>query len=205
MILDEESDPLVVPARQGRAVVLHRGQQVRITDICGRQVGDVFVYNAADLSEHHSASHTRTHTGRLFPEVGGCFVTNHRRPILTYLADTSPGVHDMLIAACDPERYAALGDPIHASCAENLLAAMAALGHPALPFIPQPINIFMRVRPAEDGSLSWLDAATAPGDSITFRAEMDCILVVSACPQDHVVINGDGPTPLALSVLASDN
>ncbi|WP_454198644.1 DUF1989 domain-containing protein [Nocardia sp. Marseille-Q1738] len=194
-------EPVTIPARQARSVTLRTGERLRITDIGGGQVGDVFAYNVDDLTEHHSASHTRTHTSRLFPALGESFVTNRRRPILTYLADTSPGLHDMLIAACDPERYAAYGDPNHPNCADNLRQAMADLGHRALPLVPQPINVFMRIPVAADGELSWLEAATAPGDSITFRAEMDCLVVVSACPQDRNVINGAGPTPLALTVL----
>ncbi|WP_280234667.1 urea carboxylase-associated family protein [Nocardia cyriacigeorgica] len=193
--------PVTVPARQARSVTVRTGERVRITDIGGGQVGDVFAYNADDLTEYHSAAHTRTHTSRLFPALGESFVTNRRRPILTYLADTSPGVHDMLIAACDPERYAAYGDPDHASCADNLRQAIAELGHPALPFIPQPINVFMRIPVDDAGHLSWLTAPTAPGDSIIFRAEMDCLVVVSSCPQDHNVINGSGPSPLTLTIL----
>lgn len=192
---------VTVPARQARAVTLRIGERVRITDVDGGQVGDVFAYNADDITEYHSASHTRTHTGRLFPALGESFVTNRRRPILTYLADTSPGVHDMLIAACDPERYAAYGDADHASCADNLRCIMTDLGYPALQAIPQPINIFMRIPVTADGTLSWLEAATVPGDSITFRAEMNCLVVVSSCPQDHNVINGSGPTPLTLTIL----
>ncbi|WP_306360930.1 urea carboxylase-associated family protein [Nocardia sp. CC227C] len=196
-------EPVTIPAGQGRAVTLRAGAGLRITDVDGGQVGDVFAYNRHDLTEHHSASHTRTHTERLFPALGQSFVTNRRRPILTYLADTSPGMHDMLIAACDPERYAAYGDLDHASCAENLCRALTELGYDAPPFIPQPINVFMRIPVAADDSLSWLAAATAPGDAITFRAEMDCLIVVSACPQDHNAINGAAPTPLALTILPS--
>lgn len=194
-------EPVTVPARQARSVLLRTGDRVRITDVAGGQVGDVFAYNADDITEYHSAAHTRTHTSRLFPELGEAFVTNRRRPILTYLADTSPGTHDMLIAACDPERYAAYGDPGHASCAENLALAMAGLGYPALPHIPQPVNVFMRIPVGADGDLSWFAAPTRPGDAITFRAEMDCLVVVSSCPQDHNVINGAGPSPLTLTVL----
>ncbi|MBF6073175.1 DUF1989 domain-containing protein [Nocardia beijingensis] len=193
-------EPITIPARQARSVTLRRGDELTVIDLCGGQVGDVFAYNAYDIAEYHSAGHTRTHNGRLFPALGEYFVTNRRRPILGYRNDTSPGVHDMLIAACDPERYAAYGDPDHASCAENLRRAMAELGHGALPVIPQPINVFMRIPVAADGTLSWLEAATEPGDAITFRAEMDCIVVVSACPQDHNVINGTGPTSLAMKV-----
>ncbi|WP_432936607.1 DUF1989 domain-containing protein [Kribbella sp. CA-253562] len=191
----------LVPARSGRAVRVARGEFVRVTDLEGGQVGDLFAFVAGDRSgEHLSAAHTRTATSRLWPAIGETFVTDRRRPILTLVEDTSPGFHDLLIAACDPQRYAGLGAPGHPSCAENLATALAPAGLSA-PVIPQPVNVFMRVQADRDGRLDWLPAATTAGDSVTFRAELDCVVVLSACPQDLTVINGTHPTDLALDVL----
>ena len=81
----------------------------RVIDVEGGQVGDLFAFVAGDRDEYLSASHTRAHTQRLFPAIGEPFVSNRRRPLLELVADDSPGVHDMLIAACDPERYRELG------------------------------------------------------------------------------------------------
>lgn len=190
----------VVPAGAGRAVTLRAGQQVSVVDVEGGQVGDVFAYAADDPTEHLSASHTRTHTSRLFPHVGEAFVTNRRRPILTLVADTSPGAHDMLIAACDPERYRALGAPNHASCANNLRTALSQ-HRLRTDIIPQPINVFMRIPVGPSGDLSWLPAASRAGDTITFAAAIDCVFVVSACPQDLNAINGERPTALEIEIL----
>jgi uncharacterized protein YcgI (DUF1989 family) len=139
-------------------------------------------------------------TSRLFPAVGEAFVTDRRRPILALADDDSPGSHDMLIAACDPARYAALGVPEHRSCAQNLDLALAELGM-SVTVTPQPVNVFMRIPVEEQGRLRWLPAPSRPGDSITFEAVMDCVVVVSACPQDQVGINGGEPTSLAIDVL----
>jgi len=192
---------IAVPASEGRAVAVRAGQRVRVVDIEGGQVGDVFAFAADDPGEYLSASHTRTHTSRLFPHVGEAFVTDKRRPILTLAGDTSPGAHDMLIAACDPERYRALGvDAEHASCAGNLRTALSQLGlHTDV--IPQPVNVFMRIPVDAGGDLRWLAAASRAGDAITFAAEMDCVVVVSACPQDLNAINGDRPTALEIEIL----
>jgi uncharacterized protein YcgI (DUF1989 family) len=191
-----------VPGGAGRAVRVRAGELVRVVDIDGGQVGDVFAFAAATPDEHHSGAHTRAATSRLFPAVGEPFVTDRRRPILTLVADTSPGHHDMLIAACDPQRYAQLGAPGHRSCATNLREALAAVGHPYSGPVPQPINVFMRIPVAADDTLSWLPASTAPGDAITFRAELDAVVAVSSCPQDLVGINRGAPSPLAVEVLA---
>ncbi|ORA35064.1 DUF1989 domain-containing protein [Mycobacterium aquaticum] len=199
MELTNTTSRTTVPAGAGHAVTLRHGDRVRVIDAEGGQVGDVFAYAAGDLTEYLSASHTRTTTGRLFPEMGEHFVTNRRRPILTLIEDTSPGIHDMLIAACDAERYRALGVTGHPSCAVNLRKALAQLGFSAAD-VPQPVNVFMNIPVADDGVLSWLPAVSRPGDAVEFEAAMDCVVVVSACPMDLNGINGHRPTPLVIEL-----
>lgn len=192
---------ILIPAREGRAVPVPAGGRFRVVDVEGQQVGDLFAFSARDVGEYASAAHTRVGIARLFPRVGEAFLTNRRRPILTLLAEDSPGVNDMLMAACDPERYRLLGvTGWHASCQENLRRAMAGLGHPSVE-VPQPINLFMDVPIGPDGALSFKAAGTRAGDSVTLRAEMDAIVVLSACPQDLNPINGPGPTSLAVDLL----
>ncbi|WP_433158590.1 DUF1989 domain-containing protein [Kribbella sp. CA-247076] len=208
MVTETLSGRVVVPARSGRAIRLDRGARFRIVDLAGAQVGDLFAFGYDGrpvLTEHLSASHTRAHTERTFPAVGEDFVTDRRRPILRLVADDSPGRHDLLIAACDPERYAVLGVPDHPSCAQNLTDALERLGLGSGVPVPQPVNVFMNVPVAADGSLRWLPAPTAPGDSITFEAMTDCVVVVSACPQDLTGINGTEPSPLAIDQLGVDH
>lgn len=197
MSLTEMRGPLRIPAGEARAVALATAAAVRVVDVEGQQVADVFAFTAADIDEYASAEHTRMHVDRLFPRPGESFVTNRRRPIVRLERDDSPGVHDMLCAACDPTRYAALGAPSHRSCQDNLRSVIADLGFPRVE-IPQPINLFMNVPVGADGALSLQPAVTRAGDSVTLRAELDLVLVVSACPQDLAPINGEGPTDLAL-------
>ena len=191
-----------VPAREARAVRIDAGGRFRVVDVEGGQVVDLFAFSARDVEEYASAEHTRVAIDRLFPRPGQMFWTNHRRPILRFEQDRSPGVHDMLCAACDSSRYAGLGVAgWHASCQENLRRVMRELGHPAVE-VPQPINLFMNIPVRQDGSIGWEPALTAAGDSVTIRAERDCLVVLSACPQDIVAINNHAPGPLTLAVLA---
>lgn len=196
-----------IPAREGRGVRVQAGGRFRVVDPEGGQVGDLFAFCADDVGEYASAEHTRVYVNRLFPRPGEHFVTNRRRPILFFEEDASPGAHDMLCAACDPTRYAGLGvEGWHASCQENLQRAMRELGHEHVE-IPQPINLFMNIPVTmetsrqEDGTIGWEPALTGPGDSVVFRAERDCYVVVSACPQDIVNINRKNPTPLVIELL----
>src|ERR1700681_328790 len=160
-------------------------------------------FAAADPGEYLSASHTRTSTSRLFPRIGEQFITNRRRPILTLVADTSPGVHDMLIAACDPERYRMLGAPGHASCADNVHNALAQIGL-TTETVPQPVNVFMNIPVGTEGDLSCLPAVSRPGDAVTFAAAMDCAVVLSAWPMDLNAINGQRPTSLAIDIMSTN-
>ncbi len=192
-----------IPAREGRGVRVASSARVRVVDLEGGQVGDLFAFDADDVGEYASAEHTRVAVSRLFPRLGESFVTNRRRPILSLEEDTSPGVHDMLCAACDPTRYAGLGvEGWHASCQENLRRVMAEFGHEHEGVeVPQPINLFMNIPVLEDGALGWEPALTKPGDYVQLRAERDCYIVVSACPQDLITINGGTPSALAIEML----
>ncbi|OLF15918.1 DUF1989 domain-containing protein [Actinophytocola xanthii] len=190
-----------IPAREGRAVALRAGEGLRVVTEEGGQVGDLFAVLVGTPPEWLSAAHTRGHLSRLFPAVGEQFLTDRRRPVLTLTEDTSPGRHDMLIPACDPARYRALGvRGWHASCAENLRTALAGTGV-AVGTVPQPVNVFMDIPVTADGELLWRESPAGPGAAVAFRAELDCLVVVSACPQDVVGINSGGTKPLVLERL----
>jgi uncharacterized protein len=202
-VIDTTTETTLVPGGEGRVVHVGEGQRVRITDVKGGQVGDLFGFAIADPAEYASAEHTRVAIRRLFPRPGDPVLTNRRRPILSVVEDASPGRHDMLYAACDPARYALLGaDPSHRSCVANLRQALREHGL-GITAVPQPLNIFMDVRVQEDGTLVPHPASSRPGDYITFRAAMDCLVVLSSCPMDVVNINSGGITPLELRVYDS--
>lgn len=198
---DTVTTSVEVPAREGRMVRVRAGQAIRVTDVQGTQVADTWAFCVDDPIEHLSAQHTRAFNSRLFPEIGQAFVTNRRRKILVLERDDSPGIHDMLMAACDAARYAGLGvEGWHASCEENLQKALSEYGIERAT-APQPVNLFMNIPVKPDTTLGWDPAPSGPGDSVTLRAQMDCIVAVSSCPQDIVVINGGDPTPILLEVL----
>lgn len=184
-----------LPARSGRALRLAAGEAIRIVNTHGSQVVDFWAFNAEDLTEFLSMEHLRASIGTIFPRAGQALVTNRRRPILDFEADTSPGVHDTLIAACDTHRYDLLGcNGYHDNCRDNLFAGMAALGLTP-PECPSPLNLWMNIPVGADGAISWNEPVSAPGDYVILRARMGCVVAMSACPQDIVPINGRGLSP----------
>ena len=194
------SQLVIIPARGGKAAFVEAGQRIRVINTHGQQVVDTWAFRRDELTEFMSMEHSRTFLSRIMARVGDSMVTNHRRPILTLVEDTtvegdSAGIHDTLLAACDRYRYELLGcEGYHDNCTDNLAAALAELGL-TRPETPSPWNLFMNIPVAADGSVAFVAPVSKPGDYVTLRAEMDCVVAFSACPQDVVPINGVNCTP----------
>ena len=179
-----------IPARRGKAARLLKGQRVRVINTTGQQVVDTWAFVAADLNEFMSMEHSRVAIGRIVPQIGDALVTNRRRPILTLVEDNSGGVHDTLFAACDRWRYETLGcAEYHDNCTDNLAAGLAELGL-APPETPAPLNLFMNIPVIDRNRVEMRPPVSTPGSHVALRAEMDCIVAFSACPQDLLPING---------------
>ncbi|MCR9121359.1 MAG: urea carboxylase-associated family protein [Phyllobacteriaceae bacterium] len=193
-----------VPTRCGRAVRLDTGQVLKLINPSGHQVCDLWAFCADDMRELLSMEHVRTALGRTMPRPRDVLVSNRRRPMLELVEDSSPGVHDTTIAACDAARYRQLGvDGYHDNCVDNLRMALMAIGEKA-PEVPSPLNVWMNIPVSPDGSFEWLPPVARPGDWVSIRALQDCIVVMSACPQDITPVNGANgvPEPLEFTVCA---
>jgi uncharacterized protein len=71
MAQSQAADRVVTVAPQsGQAVSAGRGELVRVVDVEGHQVGDMWAIDAADRGRWLSASHTRDRCERLFLAVG---------------------------------------------------------------------------------------------------------------------------------------
>jgi uncharacterized protein len=184
---------VTIPARHGKAVAVDKGRSIRLINTHGHQIVDTWAFNKRDLHECLSMEHCRVAINSLRPKVGNTLVTNKRRPIVTLIEDTSPGVHDMVIASCDRYRYASLGCiEYHDSCTDNLVNALKEVGLTA-PYIPCPFNIFQNTPyDSKAGLIEWRPTPAKPGDYVVLRAEMDMIIVFSSCPMDIVKLNGPG-------------
>lgn len=194
----------LVPARNGRAVRVAAGQAITVINTHGTQVCDFWAFSAANLNEFLSWEHARGWLSAIVPKVGDDLVTNRRRPILTIEEDTSPGIHDTLMSACDLFRYTTLGcTEYHDNCSDNMRLALGAIGIEPIE-VPQPFNLWMNIPVAPDWSVQWLAPVANPGDSISMRARMDTIAVMSACPQDLIPINGDDMQPVEVHFVVRD-
>jgi uncharacterized protein len=193
----------ILGAREGVAVPLRLGDRLRILNLRGTQVVDTWAINANDPDEYLSMEHTRVALAKLVPHVGDDLYSSRRRSLLTLIEDTSPGIHDTLMAACDDERYRLLGaEEGHANCAENYRVALGRVGT-TVSFVPAPLNLFMNIPWHEDGRLEFRPTVARAGDFVTLVANAEIVVVLSACPMDMNPVNGYEPSDVGFEVLAT--
>ncbi|MGA2343593.1 MAG: DUF1989 domain-containing protein, partial [Steroidobacteraceae bacterium] len=77
-----------LPAREGRAVRVGRGQALKIINTFGTQVVDFWAFDAANLGTYLSMEHTRSTLSRLTPRAGDILADNWREPMLSFESDT---------------------------------------------------------------------------------------------------------------------
>ena len=194
----EKIDEIIVPPRDGGAFEVPKGHFFRVVSIEGPQVGDLNLWNAADLSERFFSGKTRalhaTHVSvgdRLWSSLP------HLRPMATITHDTlawygwdddGAGLHDVIGTRCDPYTNRLLsGGDYHHCCHSNLTRALAgAKGlafREAEPHVHDVLNVFMCTGFTRDTHQYFMKASPVrPGDYIEFFAEIDLIGALSACP-----------------------
>ena len=188
----------VVPPREGRTFDVPAGHVFRIVSIEGPQVGDLNLWNAADLSERFFSGKTRALHGAHVSRGDRLWsALPYLRPMATITYDTldwygfdadGAGVHDVIGTRCDPYTYRLLaGADYHHCCHSNLTRALAArLGspfHEAEPHVHDVLNVFMCTGFTRDEHRYFMKASPVrPGDFIEFFAEIDLIGALSACP-----------------------
>ena len=191
-------DELTVPPRDGRAFDVPAGHLFRIVNAEGSQVGDLNLWNAADLTERFYSGKTRalhaTHvsTG---DRLWSCFPW--LRPMATITHDTldwygfdefGAGVHDVIGTRCDPYTNRLLtGGDYHYCCHSNLTRALAAARNLPLaeaePHVHDVMNVFMCTGYTRTTNEYFMKSSPArPGDFIELFAEIDLLAGLSACP-----------------------
>ncbi|MET4433039.1 urea carboxylase-associated family protein [Mycolicibacterium sp. 624] len=188
---------LTVLAGCGASIDVQLGDIVRIVNTSGTQVVDFWAFVDGE-HEYLSMEHNREVLQRLFFRPGDVLVTNRYRPILSFLADTSPGLHDTLIAACSAAMYRQHGAAAdHRSCQSNL---NDALGY-EITRPPNPWNLFMVAGIDDSGEIGYRRCDCVPGSFVDVQAEMDLSIFVSACPDDVYPTNGGDGQPRDVDIL----
>jgi uncharacterized protein len=192
------SEKHTVPAAGALAWEVGAGTRLRVVDLEGGQSGDVFAVAADDLADGQSNGRTFDYGETVRLTTGSVLYSRRSRPLLR-ITDDEVGVHDFMYAPCSQEMYeigyGATGP--QPNCSDNLTTALGHFGVPAAT-VTIAFNVFMRVDIAPSGALTILPPTVTAGRGVTFVAERDLVVAVSACPAAKV---NDGRTlPLGVEI-----
>ena len=188
------SETILLPPGEGRAARLASGARLRIVNTEGGQVVDTWAFCADDVQETLSMEHFRSALYSLLFRPGDTLVSSRFRPMLEITADSSPGIHDTLHAACSRESYRFYGvEPPAMACEDNLRAVLAGEGLSWSGPIPCPWNLFEHAPVIAGMKLVDEPSAAVAGDYVELAARMDLIVVCSACPSTVCDISGGVP------------
>jgi uncharacterized protein YcgI (DUF1989 family) len=171
-----------IDPRAGTAFILQAGEMLRVIDPEGEQVADLLAFNRHDIREAISSGRTFDYASRIYLTKGNLLYSNRSNVMLRIVEDTV-GRHDFLLTPCSREMFRIIyGDAEpHQGCFGNLAAALEPYGV-APDSIPTAFNCFMNV-PVDGvtGEFKVQPPLSKAGDWISFLAEMDLIIGLTAC------------------------
>ena len=209
-------EDVVVPHNSGRSFIVKKGQRIRVI---GETTCDFVVFNPDNLYERFDQARTKANQVKVYITTGDVLYSKINSVMMTIVEDTYKGRHDLQYGMCsrfardewwrrrdEPQIQAYLkvwgitkreDMPMH-GCYENIMTALQ--NYPILPVdIPAPLNLFQHMEIAPDGRMIDRRHRDRPGPGkpaqVDFRAEMDCLVALSACPES----NGKGK-PLRVQV-----
>lgn len=182
----------LIPACSGKGFSVDKGQVFRIVEVEGPQIGDVWLLNRIDPSEHFMGHTTFLHEGaypKQFSQFWSCMP--QVRPMATMMLEHSGNPelpehfnnHVVLGGHCTSNQWEMLsGIKNHNSCHANGIQAVKSFGLGEPEILHDNFMVFQPSFIRADGSGDSVSSQSQPGDFVEFVADMDLIVAVSACP-----------------------
>jgi uncharacterized protein len=190
----------VIKSNTGKAFPVKKGQIIRVI---GESTADYVVFNLDNVKERFDQARTKVDQGKIYVTTGDVLISKYNNVMMTIVKDTYRGTHDMEKGMCSTSFYKKWGEQIFKiyggvwkrlgrkrgaapkhGCWENLAKALKPHGV-AKEDVPSPLNVFQTmVINAKTGSMRYSMTRPRPGgDMMDLRAEMDCLVGISACPE----------------------
>jgi urea carboxylase-associated protein 2 len=183
--------------------VLERGWRVRLENLDGDGCVNLLVFNADQPAERLNVADTVKVQWQAYLDRGALLLSDMGRVLLSITDDTC-GNHDALCGASTARSNAAtygagaVWGPQPAA-RDRFLLALAKHGLGRRDIGPN-VNLFKRVTVEADGSLTFVERSSAPGQHVELRAEMRVLLVLANTP--HVLDPRPAYTATPVRVLA---
>ena len=195
---------VVMPRNSGASFIVKRGQRIRVS---AESIVDFVIFNYDNLRERFDQGRTKANQRKIFVSTGDVLYSKFNNIMMTIVADTYKGRHDLQYGLCSHSTYdlwwqladtetwkpvfAELGIKSRADlpdhgCWENIQDGLK--GYDIAPEdIPSPLNMFQSIEIDANGRLiARMDRdRPEPGKPayMELRADMDCLVGISACPE----------------------
>lgn len=190
----------VIEAGTGIAVEVNDGATLRIEDLKGRQACDLVAFVAGDPWDRLSVALTRAMKRSIRIATGDTLRSNRGTAMLTIAVDDRE-TNDVLFASCNSWLYKHhFEQPGRRGCFDLLEEALSPHGISS-EMIPDPLNLFTHSS-AADGRMTFLEPLTLAGDLVELRAECDCLVGLTSCPEDISIVNDRRITPIGVEVVS---
>lgn len=181
--------------------IIRKGEILRIVDMEGQQAVDFICFNAKNVNETYDNTVTVRLASRPFLRKGDVLYSNLANPMFMMIEDTI-GNHDTICGCCSAEinflRYQVKNTP---SCRANFLRELSKHGLDSRSLVPN-VNFFMNIPFDANGEFQFKAPLSRPGDHVDLAAEMDCLAMISNCPQILNPANNFNPTPVRMVTFA---
>jgi uncharacterized protein len=190
----------VIKSNTGKSFAVKKGQVLRVI---GESTADFVVFNLRNVKERFDQARTKVDQGKIYVTTGDVLISKFNNVMMTIVKDTYRGTHDMEKGMCSTSFYKKWGAEIFKiygdvwtklgrrqvvapkhGCWENLAKALKPHGVPKED-VPSPLNVFQTMEiNGKTGAMRYSMTRPRPGgDEMDFRAEMDCLVGISACPE----------------------
>jgi len=187
--------------------VLKRGTSLRVVDLeGGANVGAIF-YNFDCPAERYNMADTlkAQHIARL---TEGCVLYSDMGRVLCSILKDTAGWHDPISGCSDAAlvlqkygqaRYQEHRNNCHKNAKDGFLIELEKWGLGVRDLTPI-VNLFSRVRVAEDGSMKFEYGNSTAGASVELRAEMNVLTILNTCQHPLDPNSRYEPKPVSLTI-----
>ena len=185
-----------LPYNTGWAGEIRQGQLLRIA---ATTTVDFVCFRLQNLKERFDQARTKVYNGKIFITTGDKLMGRNNQHMMTIVENTNrEGTHDLQKGMCSGYRFqlakkeGRLREYYHRDfkeeevpdhgCYENLSRVLEPYGI-APEDIPSPFNLNQHmIIDGKTGKMEHTTVRAKPGSYVEFRAEMDLLVALSACP-----------------------
>lgn len=192
----------ILAPQSGTGFFLARGERLKVVDLEGGQVADLFCFDAHDPRDSLSSGRSVDYNDTIYLTEGHSLYSHRSEAMLKIVEDTCRR-HDFLMTPCSLRMFQGVAgnDEYHPSCLENLAHGLAPFGFDE-DRISTTFNVFMNVGVGIDGRLDIFPPLSRAGDHVVFEALRDLHVGLTAC--SHEGSNGGVCKPIGYEVLGAE-